>query len=125
MLLLNSTNLLSSLGHLGVHGLASIQTFDFSALCTSVPRGLLGSRVGGIINNAFGRRNGAARCARVGVGGGGGYFAGDPLSGDSRCTAGDICKVVEFLVDDMCVGLVDGFSGGWLAFLWERAVPHC
>ena len=35
-ILKNSTNLLSSLGHLGVSKAASIQTFDFSALYTSV-----------------------------------------------------------------------------------------
>ena len=33
----NSTNLLSSLGHLGVHRATSIQTFDFSTLYTSIP----------------------------------------------------------------------------------------
>ena len=31
-ILKNSTNLLSSLGHLGVHGVTFIQTFDFSIL---------------------------------------------------------------------------------------------
>ena len=31
----SSTGLLSSLGHLGVHGVASIQSFDFSTLYTS------------------------------------------------------------------------------------------
>ena len=37
-ILKNSTNLLSSLGHLGVHGTTSIQTFDFSTLYTSIPQ---------------------------------------------------------------------------------------
>ena len=43
-ILKNSTNLLSSLGHLGVHKATSIQTFDFSTLYTSIPHDLLKSR---------------------------------------------------------------------------------
>ena len=52
-ILKNSTNLLSSLGHLGVHRATSIQTFDFSTLYTSIPHDLLKSRMNSIINNAF------------------------------------------------------------------------
>ena len=52
-ILKNSTNLLSSLGHLGVHKATSIQTFDFSTLYTSIPHDLLKSRMNNIINNAF------------------------------------------------------------------------
>ena len=52
-ILKNSTNLLSSLGHLGVHRATSIQTFDFSTLYTSIPHDLLKSRMNNIINNAF------------------------------------------------------------------------
>ena len=52
-ILKNSTKLLSSLGHLGVHRATSIQTFDFSTLYTSIPHDLLKSRMNNIINNAF------------------------------------------------------------------------
>ena len=52
-ILKNSTNLLSSLSHLGVHRATSIQTFDFSTLYTSIPNDLLKSRMNSIINNAF------------------------------------------------------------------------
>ena len=53
-ILKNSTNLLSSLGHLGVHRATSIQTFDFSTLYTSmIPHDLLKSRMNSIINNAL------------------------------------------------------------------------
>ena len=58
-ILKNSTNLLSSLGHLGVHKATSIQTFDFSTLYTSIPHDLLKSRMNNIINNAFKHKNGA------------------------------------------------------------------
>ena len=52
-ILKNSTNLLSSLGHLGVHKATSIQTFDLSTLYTSIPHDLLKFRMNNIINNAF------------------------------------------------------------------------
>ena len=42
-ILKNSTNILSSLGHLGVHKATSIQTFDFSTLYTFIPHDLLKS----------------------------------------------------------------------------------
>ena len=56
----NSTSLLSSLSHLGVHRTTYIQTFDFSTLYTSIPHDLLKSRVNSIINNAFKYKNEAA-----------------------------------------------------------------
>ena len=31
------------------------------------------------------------------------YFASDPLNGDNKYTANDICKMVEFLVDNIYV----------------------
>ena len=47
----NSTNLLSSLDHLGFCKATSIQTFDFSTLYTSIPHDLLKSHMNNIINN--------------------------------------------------------------------------
>ena len=58
-ILKNSTNLLSSLGHLGVHRATSIQKFDFAILYTSIPHDLLKSRMNNNINNAFKLKNGA------------------------------------------------------------------
>ena len=58
-ILKNSTNLMSSLSHLGVHRATSIQTFDFFTLYTSIPHDLLKSRINSIINNAFKYKNGA------------------------------------------------------------------
>ena len=52
-ILKKSTNLLSSLAHLGVRKVTSIQTFGFSTLYTSIPHDLLKSRINDIINNAF------------------------------------------------------------------------
>ena len=102
-ILKNSTNLLSSLGHLGVHRATSIQTFDFSTLYTSIPHDLLKSRMNSIINNAFKHKNGATRYTHIKVCRNKSYFTSDPLNGDNKYTANDICKMIEFLVDNIYV----------------------
>ena len=102
-ILKNSTNLLSSLGHLGVHRATSIQRFDFSTLYTSIPHDLLKSRMNNIINNAFKHKNGATGYTHIKVGRNKSYFTSDPLNGDNKYTANDICKMIEFLVDNIYV----------------------
>ena len=100
----NSTNLLSSLVHLGVRKATTIQTFDFSTLYTSIPSNphdLLRSRMNNIINNAFKHKNGATRYTHIKVGRNKSYFTNDPLNGDNKYTASDICKMIEFLVDNI------------------------
>ena len=97
-----STNLLSSLGHLGVHRATSIQTFDFSTLCTSIPYDLLQSRMNNI-NNAFKLKSGATRYTHIKVGRNESYFTSDPLNGENKDTASDICRMIEFLVDNIYV----------------------
>ena len=121
-ILKNSTNLLSSLGHFGVHRATSIQTFNFSTLYISIPHDLLNSRMNSIINNAFKHKNGATRYTNIKVCRNKSYFTSDPLNGDNKYTASDICKMIEVLVDNIYVklGLVDSFSDKWLAFLWEQ-----
>ena len=99
----NSTNLLSSLSHFGVHRAISIQTFDFSTLYTSIPHDLLKSRMNSIINNAFKYKNGATRYTHIKVGRNRSYFTSDPLNGDNKYTANNICKMIEFLVDNIYV----------------------
>ena len=102
-ILKTSTNLLSSLSHLGVHRAISIQTFDFSTLYTSIPHDLLKSHMNSIINNAFKYKNGATRYTHIKVGRNRSYFTSDPLNGDNKHTANDICKMIEFLVDNIYV----------------------
>ena len=77
-ILKNSTNLLSSLGHLGVNRATSIQTFDFSTLYTSIPHDLLKSHMNNIVNNAFEHKNGATRYTHIKVGRNKSYFTSDP-----------------------------------------------
>ena len=123
-ILKNSTNLLSSLGHLGVHKATSIQTFDFSTLYTSIPHDLLKSRMNNIINNAFKHKNGVTRYTHIKVGRNKSHFTSDPLNGDNKYTANDICKMIEIWWITYTLDLVNNFSDKWLAFLWEQTVPH-
>ena len=100
----NSTNLLSSSHkHLGVHKATSIQTFDFSTLYTSIRHDLFKFRMNNIINNAFKHKNGATRYTHIKFGRNKSYFTNDPLNGDNIYTANDICKMIEFLVDNIYV----------------------
>ena len=101
----NSTNLLSSSGHLGVHRATSIQTVDFSTLSTSIPHDLLKSDMNNIIYNAFKHKSGATQYTQIKVGRNKSYFTSDPLNSDNKYT--DICKIInkmiEFFVDNMYV----------------------
>ena len=56
-----------------------------------------------IINNAFKHKNGATRYTHIKVGRNKSYFTSDPLNGDNKYTANDICKMIEFLVDKIYV----------------------
>ena len=105
-ILKNFTNLLSSSAHLGVRKATSIQTFDFSTLYTSIPHNLLKSRMNKIVNNAFKHKHGATRYSHIKVGRNKSYFTNDALNGDNKDTASDICKMIEFLVDNIYVRLV-------------------
>ena len=53
-----------------------------------------------IINNAFKHKKGATPYTHVKVGRNKSYFTSDPLNGDNKYTANDICKMIEFLVDN-------------------------
>ena len=99
-ILKNSTNLLLSLAHLGVCKATSIQTFDFSTLYTSILHDLLKSHMNNVINDAFKCKNGATRYTHIKVTRNKSYFTNDPLNGDNKYTASDICKMIEFLVDN-------------------------
>ena len=97
-ILKNSTNLLSSLAHLGVRKATSIQTYDFSTLYSSISHDLLKSRL--IINNTFKH---TTRYTHIKVGRNKSYITNDPLNGDNKYTANDICKMIEFFMDNIYV----------------------
>ena len=56
-----------------------------------------------IINNAFKHKNGATRYTHIKVCRNKSYFNSDPLNGDNKYTANDICKMIEFLADNIYV----------------------
>ena len=123
-ILKNSTNLLSSLGHLGVHRATSIQTFDLSTLYTSIPHDLLKSRMNSIINNAFEHKNGATRYTHIKVCRNKSYFTSDPLNGDNKYTADDTCKMIEFLVDNRYVRFGGQLFRQMIGIPVGTTVPH-
>ena len=100
----NSTSLLSSLDQLDVRTATSVQTYDFSTLYTSIPHNLLKSRITALIHNSFKRRNGSNRYTHIKITSGKGYFI-DTVNpgGDNLYTADQICRMVEFLIDNIFV----------------------
>ena len=100
----NSTSLLSSLDQLDVRTAPSVQTYDFSTLYTSIPHNLLKSRITALLHNSFKRRNGSNRHTHIKITSGKGYFI-DTINpgGDNLYTADQICRMVEFLIDNIFV----------------------
>ena len=77
---------------------------DFSTLYTSIPHNLLKSRITACIHNSFKRRNGSNRYTHIKITSGRGYFK-DTINpgGDNLYTADQICRMVEFLIDNIFV----------------------
>ena len=82
----------------------SVQTYDFSTLCTSIPHNLLKSRITALIHNSFKRRNGSNIYTHIKITSGKGYFI-DTINpgGDNLYTVDQICRMVEFLIDNIFV----------------------
>ena len=100
----NSTSLLSSLDQLDVCTATSVQTFDFSTLYTSIPHDLLKSRISNLVHNAFRKKDGGVRHTHIKVTRTEGYFTQDINgSGDNMYAADNICKMIEFLIDNIFV----------------------
>ena len=103
-ILKNSTSLLSSLDQLDVRTATSVQTFDFSTLYTSIPHDLLKSRISNLVHNAFRNKDGSVRYTHIKVTRAKGYFTHDINGGrDGMYTADNICKMIEFLIDNIFV----------------------
>ena len=76
-----------------------------------------------IINNAFQHKNGTIRYTHIKVGRNKNYFTNDPLNGDNKYIASDVCKMIEFLVDNIYVRFGRQLFDRQLAFLWEQTMP--
>ena len=124
-ILKNSTSLLSSLDQLDVRTATSVQTFDFSTLYTSIPHDLLKSRISNLVHNAFRKKDGSVRYTHIKVKRAKGCFTHDINGGaDNMYTADNICKMIEFLIDNILCSLEDVFSIRQLEFQWEQIVLH-
>ena len=73
-------------------------------LYTSIPHNLLKSRIAALIHNSFKRRNGSNRYTNIKITSGKGYFI-DTINpgGDNLYTADQICRMVEFMIDNIFV----------------------
>ena len=122
----NSTSLLSSLDQLDLSTATSVQTYEFSTLYTSIPHNLLKSRITALIHNSFKMRNGSNRYTHIKITSGKGYFI-DTINpgGDNLYTADQICRMVEFLIDNIFVKFGGCLFIRSLGFQWERIVSPC
>ena len=103
-ILKNTTSLLSSLDQLDVRTATSVQTFDFSTLYTSIQHDLLKSRIGNLVHSAFRKKDGHVRYTHIKVTRAQGYFTHGIKGGsDNMYTADNICKMIEFLIDEIFV----------------------
>ena len=117
-ILKNSTSLLSSLDQLDARTAASVQTFDFSTLYTSIPYNLLKSRISNLVHNAFRKNDGSVRYTHINVTREKGYFTYDMNGrGDDMYTADNIRKMIEFLIDN----IFEQFGG--LLFCQMTGIP--
>ena len=119
-ILKNSTNLLSSLGHLGVHRATSIQTFDFSTMYTSVPHDLLKSCMNNIINNAVKHKHGATWYTQIKVGRNKSFSPAILSMVTINALTVTSAKWLNFCWIIYMSGLVNSFFDKWLPFLWEN-----
>ena len=82
----------------------SVQTFDFSTLYTLIPHDLLKSRISNLVHNAFRKKDGTVRYTHIKVTRAKGYFTHDINGGgDNMYTADNICKMIEFSIDNIFV----------------------
>ena len=74
---------------------------DFSTLYTSIPHYLLKSRITTLVHNVFKRRDRSNRYTHIKIISGKGYFI-DTINpgGDNLCTADQICRMVDLLIDN-------------------------
>ena len=83
----------------------SVQTFDFITFHTSIPHDLLKSKISNLSERRMGGwEDGSVRYTHIKVTRSKGYFTHDVNgSGDNKHTADNICKMIEFLIDNIFV----------------------
>ena len=94
---------MSSLNQPDVRTAMSVQTFDFSTLYTSIPHDLLKSRISHLGHNTFRKKDGSVKYTPIKFTRAQGYFTHDINHGGDMYTADNICKMIEFLIDNIVV----------------------
>ena len=102
-ILKNSKGLLEHLKSPTFNHVTSIKSFDFSTLYTTIPHQKLKDRLTCIIRNAFIFRNGNRRYKYLVLGHEETYFVKEHSDIKNKYTEDDIIKMLEFLVDNICV----------------------
>ena len=100
-ILKNSKELLDHLKPFNL--ITHIKSFDFSTLYTIIPHQKLKSRLATIIRNSFLHKNGNRRYKYLVLGCEGPYFVKEHSNSNKKYTEEDIIKMLEFLVDNICV----------------------
>ena len=78
-----------------------IQLDVVSTLYTSIPHDLLKYRISNLVHNAFKKKDGSVRYTHIKATRAKGYFTHDINGGgDNMYTAENICKMIEFLIDN-------------------------
>ena len=82
----------------------SVQTYDVSPLYTSIPHNLLKSRITTLVHSSFKGSDGSDRYTHTKITSGKGYFI-DIINpgGDNLYTADQVCRMIEFLIDNIFV----------------------
>ena len=76
----------------------------FQDFYTSIPHDLLKSRISNLVHNAFRKKDRSVRYTHIKVTRAQGYFTHDINGGnDITYTADNICKMIEFLIDNIFV----------------------
>ena len=97
-ILKNSTSLLSSLDEFDVRTATTVQTFDFTTICTSISQYLLKSRISNLVHFSR-KKDEIGRYIHIKVTRSKGYFTHDINGGeDNMYTADNIYKMIEFLI---------------------------
>ena len=102
-----------------------VLTFDFSTLYTSIPHDLLKFTVGNLVHNAFRKKDRSVRYTHIKVTRAKGYFTHEINgSGNNMYTADNICKIVEFLIDNSFVQFQPGYMTNVIILAFTLSIFH-
>ena len=103
MWILKNKELLEILKARSLHSANSIKSFDFSTLCTTIPRDKLKSKLKEIINQCFFHKNGNRRFQYVVIGYKDTYFVRDHSDAPQKYSDADVIKMLEYSIDNIFV----------------------